>query len=840
MLAANDTLSNILGWVSIACWIVVYSPQIYENYSLQSGEGLSVAFVVVWLLGDLCNLVGSAVAGLLPTVIIVAAYYTLCDSILLLQIYYYRWKKSSRLTSSDERAPLLATVNAEDVGLQQEQVMPAKALAIRYASASLFVCAAGVTAWWISSITTSDEEIPQHPRKALRWEIQAIGWTSAMLYLGARLPQILKNFKTRCAGLSPALFLFAILGNGTYGLSICAKSMDRRYLITNASWLAGKFSLVPNASISDIDQPSPVVYIFRDPLRRGLFQLAQPSSSQMTTLPPRAYASTFAYNAPYSPLLPARDPPLPVFTGYSPRSANASIPRLREAILTLDSKMAQLMDQRHELESHLERAVRLQSPVLRLPSELLSSIFIKGVLGMGDENPIMVSTLMLVCHYWADVALNTPVLWASIAVSPLDSLAKARRRLSRSKSCPIDVIINFGPRFEYKNSTVTEHVIHAMDLIRPALWRTKSLQLSVPSRSQAHMALLRCQEDAPLLETLSIRVFHAMQEDHYSNPPLPLFNGVTPRLRSCSFSSFNFGWDYRLLNRLTVLKLDGYFNGLSPSSSTLLGVLRQCPDLEELSLRNLTDSDVDGCGHHLGDDIAPATRPIHLPRLIKAAFYYSGAVLSREIIGMISFPALESLELCYLENITPIIQLLHNQSLTRLVLRYLRVESCLINEMKFVNLLRRLQSLRSLELVDVEDVTSGFLKALSSSQPWSCAKLESLSLDGCTNFDWESLRTFVESRLPANSTAYAHARHRSSNGLSSSASAAAAAYAHAQALQHRLAHRPSGMLGPSRLSLIDVTRCSQISKEMVQWLRMYVADVRCEPAKGIWGEPMSP
>lgn len=108
--------------------------------------------------------------------------YTLCDSILLLQIYYYRWKKSNRLTSSDERSPLLATVNAEDVGLQQEQVMPAKMLAIRYASASLFVCAAGVAAWWISSITASDEEIPQHPRKALRWEIQAIGWTSAMLY----------------------------------------------------------------------------------------------------------------------------------------------------------------------------------------------------------------------------------------------------------------------------------------------------------------------------------------------------------------------------------------------------------------------------------------------------------------------------------------------------------------------------------------------------------------------------------------------------------------------------------------------------------------------------------
>jgi hypothetical protein len=75
-----------------------------------------------------------------------------------------------------------------------------------------------------------------------------------------------------------------------------------------------------------------------------------------------------------------------------------SITHLREAIRSLDSKMASLMSQRHELESHLEQAVRLQSPVLRLPCELLSSIFIMGVLGIGDENPVMVPTLMLVWY----------------------------------------------------------------------------------------------------------------------------------------------------------------------------------------------------------------------------------------------------------------------------------------------------------------------------------------------------------------------------------------------------------------------------------------------------------
>lgn len=51
---------------------------------------------------------------------------------------------------------------------------------------------------------------------------------------------LVKNFKTRCEGLSPALFVFAISGNVTYALSICAASMERKYLIMNASWLAGK------------------------------------------------------------------------------------------------------------------------------------------------------------------------------------------------------------------------------------------------------------------------------------------------------------------------------------------------------------------------------------------------------------------------------------------------------------------------------------------------------------------------------------------------------------------------------------------------------------------------
>lgn len=53
---------------------MVYSPQIYENVLLQSGEGLSVLFVVIWLVGDLCNLLGAVLGNLLFTVIILAVY----------------------------------------------------------------------------------------------------------------------------------------------------------------------------------------------------------------------------------------------------------------------------------------------------------------------------------------------------------------------------------------------------------------------------------------------------------------------------------------------------------------------------------------------------------------------------------------------------------------------------------------------------------------------------------------------------------------------------------------------------------------------------------------------
>jgi len=517
-----------------------------------------------------------------------------------------------------------------------------------------------------------------------------------------------------------------------------------------------------------------------------------------------------------------------------------------------------------------------------------------GVMNMEEDDSLMLSTLMLVCRHWLEVAVNTPVLWTRIVAGVHHPLSHAQRKLERSKALPLHICVDFSPRVE-TGTVTTESIVRTMDLIRTSIWRWKTFRLTVPNRPQAHAALMRCTDPAPLLEVFSVRVLHSMPEEQYhANPPRLVFGGETPSLTSCSLTSFNFGWDTRLVSRLRVLKLGGYWNGYSPSMDVTLGILRACPNLEELILRNISDVDAGMCTFEPDmpeyDEASERllrindTRTITLPRLVKASFYYSGTLRTRTILRLLSCPALEHVDLCFLDNVSPMIEYLRRQSLTRLPLRHLRIEGCFLSELKLSRFLQRVPSLASLELVDVEDISSNLFKHLSappSTQTWICPKLTSLSLEGCTTLEWESLRSFVESRLPAHSRAFpgtqinapsasVSARPAGISSASSSASASAAAQAAQAAAQakatstasqrpqptskvvssasafavnaHILAHVPitpqakAGANWPQRLQSIDLTRCHQISKEMVQWLRMYVADVKCDTAKGVWDD----
>jgi len=183
-------------------------------------------------------------AGLLPTVIILGVYYTLCDTTLLFQVYYYRWKHQRTIQHAQPSPVVIPTeethlLNDPLVSHGIERSNPSiTRIFLQYLAAVAFVAGTGVAAYFISD-WLHDDSPSSLQSISLDWQTQLIGWTSAVLYLGSRIPQILKNTKTRCEGLAPGLFLFAIMGNTTYALSICVASMDRAYLIRNASWLAG-------------------------------------------------------------------------------------------------------------------------------------------------------------------------------------------------------------------------------------------------------------------------------------------------------------------------------------------------------------------------------------------------------------------------------------------------------------------------------------------------------------------------------------------------------------------------------------------------------------------------
>ncbi|OWM73136.1 hypothetical protein CDL15_Pgr001250 [Punica granatum] len=78
---AKDGVSLFLGLVSVISWGVAEVPQIITNYRQKSTEGLSIGFLLTWIIGDLFNLFGCMLEP--------ATLYTFTTMILAGQAVYY-------------------------------------------------------------------------------------------------------------------------------------------------------------------------------------------------------------------------------------------------------------------------------------------------------------------------------------------------------------------------------------------------------------------------------------------------------------------------------------------------------------------------------------------------------------------------------------------------------------------------------------------------------------------------------------------------------------------------------------------------------------------------------
>ncbi|KAI8991302.1 PQ loop repeat-domain-containing protein [Mycotypha africana] len=301
----NETLAKLFGYLSIFCWIIVFTPQFYENYVGKNTEGVSVTFLLLWIFGDILNLLGAVLEKLLFTMLLLAMYYLLADCLIMGQVIYYRRFYSKRSYENEETV-YNSRKSSSNPTPSSSTIIPSKSNSYSTfnnntsnskiggsnnigSSISSSNSSSSSSSSYTSNSTISnnefsallkknnrlDNEVSSNTRRVIRlffvcsilmwvgllagsalfffgpnqkevdlnqWHLlpQLLGWGSAILYCSSRIPQIMQNFRNESVeGLSLCMFIFSVIGNVTYCMSIMLDSMEPTYLLINYPWLLG-------------------------------------------------------------------------------------------------------------------------------------------------------------------------------------------------------------------------------------------------------------------------------------------------------------------------------------------------------------------------------------------------------------------------------------------------------------------------------------------------------------------------------------------------------------------------------------------------------------------------
>ncbi|KAH6854994.1 PQ loop repeat-domain-containing protein [Chaetomium sp. MPI-CAGE-AT-0009] len=307
----GEALSGIFGSVSLTAWICLLLPQLITNYKAKSADALSMKFLLIWLMGDIANLSGALFTSLAPSTIALASYFCVADLILISQCTYYNTINARRrarreqhrhhhhhhtrrrpstgdddLASSSAAAaqpptesdPLLPnTSNGGLPGSHRRRASSSAGLAadplariitgeddtpdsrpwLHNTLSLVAVWAVGVAGWFVSykmgawaAAPGGDDVgdvVAAEPTAVVG---MVLGYASAVCYLCARIPQIIKNYREKsCEGLALLFFLLSLTGNFTYGASVMAFSQERDYFIRALPWLLGSLGTMVEDSI---------------------------------------------------------------------------------------------------------------------------------------------------------------------------------------------------------------------------------------------------------------------------------------------------------------------------------------------------------------------------------------------------------------------------------------------------------------------------------------------------------------------------------------------------------------------------------------------------------------
>lgn len=170
--------------------------------------------------------VGALWGGLLPTVIAIAVYFCLADAVLMAQTVYYNRiaaeeksgaRRRSSVFSNDPSQPLIAARDRRRSSAASRRSSRRDSLSaaildddensyspvVRNALSLLGVVAAGALGWAFAWWTGAWKAQQGGTSAGMPLGAAVLGYISAVLYLTARIPQIIRNHqKKSCEGLS--------------------------------------------------------------------------------------------------------------------------------------------------------------------------------------------------------------------------------------------------------------------------------------------------------------------------------------------------------------------------------------------------------------------------------------------------------------------------------------------------------------------------------------------------------------------------------------------------------------------------------------------------------------
>uniref|UniRef100_G1TJA1 Lysosomal amino acid transporter 1 homolog n=1 Tax=Oryctolagus cuniculus TaxID=9986 RepID=G1TJA1_RABIT len=196
-------------------------------------QALSLWFLLGWIGGDSCNLIGSFLADQLPLQTYTAVYYVSADLVMLTLYFYYKFKKRPPRCFVPKNSVLfflkgpvffVPLLNISGPGPPRPEFFQGGTLLFGDPGKKPFT----------------------------RQEVVGfvIGSVSSVLYLLSRLPQIRTNFLRKSTeGISYSLFALVMLGNTLYGTSVLLKNpevgqSEGSYLLHHLPWLVGSLGVL--------------------------------------------------------------------------------------------------------------------------------------------------------------------------------------------------------------------------------------------------------------------------------------------------------------------------------------------------------------------------------------------------------------------------------------------------------------------------------------------------------------------------------------------------------------------------------------------------------------------